>query len=224
MKLLKQFLPAFIVFIALNAGAQNAPVDSAVVDGKTYTKVEVEADYPGGIEAWKKFLIKTLNSEVPGKNHSPAGLFTVIAKFIVTKNGTVDSIAAETNNGFGIEEEVIRVIKKSGTWTPAMQNGKPVNAYRRQPITFVVEEDAFNITTQKLYTFYTGTDNELTVDAYKVNPEDLDITVTNGTVKQIAAGKFIVKVNKPGRVIVEVFNTKKNKSLGSASFVVMEKK
>lgn len=224
MKLLKQFLSAFILLFALNAGAQNERSDTAIIDGKAYTKVEVEAGYPGGDEAWKKFLIKTLNSEVPGKNHSPAGLFTVIAKFIVTKNGTVDSITAETNNGFGMEEEVIRVIKKSGTWTPAIQNGKPVNAYRRQPITFAVEEDAFNITTQKLYTFYTGTDNELTVDAHKVNPEDLDITVTNGTVKQIAAGKFIVKVNKPGRVIVEVFNTKKNKSLGSASFVVMEKK
>lgn len=223
MELLKQFLSVFIVFITLNAGAQNDRGDSAVIDGKAYTKVEVEAGYPGGDEAWKKFLMKTLNSEVPGKNHSPAGHFTVIAKFIVTKNGTVDSIAAETTNGFGMEEEVIRVIKKSGSWTPAMQNGKPVNAYRRQPITFAVEEDAFNITTKKLYTFYTGTDNEVTVEAYKVNPENLDITVTNGTVKQIAVGKFIVKVNKPGRVIVEVFNTKKNKSLGSASFVVMEK-
>lgn len=224
MKLLKQFLSAFILFFALNAGAQNERSDTAIIDGKTYTKVDVEARYPGGDEAWKRYLMRILNSEVPGKNHSPAGHFTVIAKFIVTKNGTVDSITAETNNGYGMEEEVIRVIKRSGNWTPAIQNGKPVNAYRRQPITFVVEEDAFNITTQKLYTFYTGTDNELTVDAYKVNPENLDITVTNGTVKQIAAGKFIVKVNKPGRVIVEVFNTKKNKSLGMASFVVMEKK
>lgn len=224
MKLLKQFLSAFILLFALNAGAQNERSDTAIIDGKAYTKVEVEAGYPGGDEAWKNFLIKTLNSEVPGKNNSPAGYFTVIAKFIVTKNGTVDSITAETTNGFGMEEEVIRVIKKSGSWTPAMQNGKPVNAYRRQPITFLVENDAFNITTRTGYTFYTGTDNELSVDAYKVNPENLDLTVTNGTVKQIAVGKFIVKVDKPGRVIVEVFNTKKNKSLGSASFVVMEKK
>jgi protein TonB len=39
-----------------------------------------------------------------------------------------------------MEEEVMRVIQKSPKWRPAMQNGKPVKAYRKQPITFVVNE------------------------------------------------------------------------------------
>jgi protein TonB len=37
-------------------------------------------------------------------------------------------------------QEAVRVIKKTKNWTPAIQNGRNVNAYRRQPITFVVEE------------------------------------------------------------------------------------
>jgi protein TonB len=37
-----------------------------------------------------------------------------------------------------MEEEVVRIIKKGPKWKPAVQNGKLVNAYRRQPVTFVV--------------------------------------------------------------------------------------
>jgi hypothetical protein len=38
-----------------------------------------------------------------------------------------------------MEAEVIRVIKKSGKWIPATMKGKPVKAYRKQPITFIVD-------------------------------------------------------------------------------------
>jgi len=34
----------------------------------------------------------------------------------------------------------VRVIKKGPQWKPAIQNGRNVKAYRRQPITFQIEE------------------------------------------------------------------------------------
>ncbi|HQR02032.1 MAG TPA: hypothetical protein PLA61_14365, partial [Ferruginibacter sp.] len=34
----------------------------------------------------------------------------------------------------------IEIIRNSPRWQPAIQNGKKVNAYHRQPITFVVSE------------------------------------------------------------------------------------
>ena len=33
-------------------------------------------------------------------------------------------------------EEAIRVIKNSGKWTPAVQNGRTVKSYKQQPVTF----------------------------------------------------------------------------------------
>jgi len=36
----------------------------------------------------------------------------------------------------GLREEAIRVIKKSGQWTPAVQNGRYVKSYKRQPVIF----------------------------------------------------------------------------------------
>jgi protein TonB len=38
-----------------------------------------------------------------------------------------------------MEEEAMRVIKRGPKWNPAIQNGRQVKAYRKQPITFRVE-------------------------------------------------------------------------------------
>jgi len=60
--------------------------------------------------------------------------------FIVSKDGSISDVVAETKFGYGMEAEAVKIIKKGPKWTPALQNGRNVNAYRRQPITFIVEE------------------------------------------------------------------------------------
>ncbi len=35
-----------------------------------------------------------------------------------------------------LRAEAVRVIKKSGKWTPAVQNGHHVKSYKKQPIGF----------------------------------------------------------------------------------------
>ena len=109
-------------------------------DNKIFIKVEHEATFPGGDAGYRKFLEKNLNPDVPINNNAPAGNYTVMIEFIVSKGGTVSNITALTHYGYGMEEECIKAIKKTGKWTPAMQNGKAVNAYRRQPFTFQIEE------------------------------------------------------------------------------------
>ncbi len=100
-------------------------------------KVEVEAHYPheGG---WGAFIGKNLKANVPVKRKAPLGSYQVVVQFIVDKNGYVTEVQPLTSFGYGMEEEVMRVIKKSPKWNPAMQNGRPVKAYRKQPITFEV--------------------------------------------------------------------------------------
>ncbi len=110
-------------------------------DDVTFTRVEVEAEFPGGLEAWKEYLMKNLKADVPSKKRAPDGTYTVIVRFIVWKDGRIEGITAETNHGYGMEKEVMRVIRKGPKWKPAMQNGNIVKAYRRQPITFVVSSE-----------------------------------------------------------------------------------
>ena len=102
--------------------------------------IEKDAEFPGGYAEWIRFLSKNLNPNVARKKGAPAGSYTVVIRFIIGKEGKVEDITPETNYGYGMEEEVIRVIKKASKWMPATLNGKPLRAYRRQPVTFVVEK------------------------------------------------------------------------------------
>ena len=102
---------------------------------------EAEATFPGGAKEFRKFLEQNLNANTPVENGAPAGTYTVIVKFVVSKDGSISDITAETNHGFGMEKEVMRMIRLSPKWEPAMQHGRKVKAYRRQPVTFVVAEE-----------------------------------------------------------------------------------
>lgn len=110
-------------------------------DNTIFEKVEIEASFPGGLGAWARYLHKTLNSTTPVDNGAPAGTYTVLIKFVVDREGNISDVTPLTNYGYGMEEEAIRAIKNGPNWTPAIQNGNKVNAYRKQPVTFIIPEE-----------------------------------------------------------------------------------
>ncbi len=198
--------------------------DTVKLTAKENTKIEIEAEYPGGVAAWKKFLEKNLDPGVTAKNNAPVGKYSAMAIFIVDKDGSLSDVKALTKLGYGIEEEMLRVISKSGKWTPASQDGKPVKAYRKQPLTFMVDSGDFSITSTEPYSLFTNTDNEIRVAARKIKPADININVPGGKAIALGEGKFLVKINKPGRVVIEIVNSKKDdKLIGEASFEVKVK-
>jgi antitoxin component YwqK of YwqJK toxin-antitoxin module len=97
-----------------------------------------EAYFQEGNGDWQNYLAENVKTKVPIKNGAPLGKYQVLVKFIVGKNGKIIDVRAETNMGYGMKDEVIRVIRKSPKWNPAIVMGKTVNAYRRQPLTFIV--------------------------------------------------------------------------------------
>lgn len=107
-------------------------------ENKIFEKVEIEATFKGGEGAWRKYLERNLNGNTPVDNGAPEGTYTVYVQFVVSKDGSISDVKPLTNHGFGMEQEAVRVIKKGPNWTPAVQNGRSVNAYRKQPITFQV--------------------------------------------------------------------------------------
>lgn len=101
---------------------------------------EREAEFDGGSKAWIQFLQNNLKANVPLKKGAPVGVHTVIVRFIVEADGDISGIYAVTKLGYGMEEEVMRVMKKSPKWVPASQFGRPVKAYRSQPVSFAVQK------------------------------------------------------------------------------------
>jgi protein TonB len=118
-----------------NKGVVEAPKDNTDYD-KTFTKVEIESDYPGGIAAWARYLTKNLQYPEEAQNNEIQG--QVVVKFIVDKEGKVSDVEAISGPN-ELRDEAVRVIKKSGSWTPAIQNGRKVKSYKSQPINFRLE-------------------------------------------------------------------------------------
>jgi hypothetical protein len=133
----------------LNAGDKKIPVViDANPDGQdidtakpVFVKVQQEAQFPGGPAAWRQFLQKELKADVTVNNGAPAGTYTVMIQFLVDADGSISDIRPLTKHGYGTEEEVLRIMQLSPKWTPAVQNGRPVASYRKQPVTFVIAED-----------------------------------------------------------------------------------
>jgi protein TonB len=119
-------------------GVVEAPKKDDEDYDKTFTKVEIESEFPGGAAAWLRYLNKNLRYPDDAVNNEIQG--TVVVQFIVDKEGNVSDVQAISgpDNG-GLREEAVRVIKKSGKWTPAVQNGRQVKSYKKQPIVFKLE-------------------------------------------------------------------------------------
>ena len=105
---------------------------------KTFTKVEIESEYPGGSAAWQRYLNKTLRYPQEAIDNEIQG--TVVIQFIVDKEGNVSDVEA-ISGPEELRSEAVRVIKKSGKWTPAVQNGRQVKSYKKQPIVFRLETE-----------------------------------------------------------------------------------
>lgn len=101
---------------------------------KTNVKPDQEPEFPGGQDAWIKFLRKNLVApselEVDEKK-------MVVVRFLVAEDGSVTGFEVSQSAGRSFDNEVIRVLKKMPKWKPAIQNGEAVARAYMQPVTFV---------------------------------------------------------------------------------------
>jgi protein TonB len=124
---MKLLLTTAIAFMVLHVAAQDT--------AKTLTKVEIEAEYPGGTTAWNGFLAKNLHYPDDAINNEIHG--TVIVQFVVDTAGNTSEIKAISGpTKGGLREESVRVVSASGKWVPAIQNGIKVRSYKKVPIQF----------------------------------------------------------------------------------------
>lgn len=100
-----------------------------------FMKVEIESSYPGGNEAWRRFLNKQLSRSYPQEAIENNIQGKVVIQFIVDAEGNVSNVEAISGPP-ELYDAAISVIKKSGKWIPAVQNKNHVKSYKRQPIIF----------------------------------------------------------------------------------------
>jgi protein TonB len=59
---------------------------------------------------------------------------------MINRAGKLINTAALTTQGYGMEEEAIRVFKRSPKWKPAIYPGEPIDSWYIQPVIFVIKE------------------------------------------------------------------------------------
>lgn len=97
---------------------------------------EVEAQFGKGHKDWIKYLTKNLNADVGSKSANGG---TVRVGFVVDKTGNIKDVYLRKSVEFVLDNEALRIIENAPQWNPAFQDGRNVNAYRIQPITFSKE-------------------------------------------------------------------------------------
>jgi len=110
-------------------------------DSVTFAKVEVESAFPGGEDAWRKYLNKTLKfPDIVMETMKP---FTkqCDVQFIVCTDGTVCDVQAINSVHPLLDLEAVKAIRSGPTWTPAVQNERKVKSYKKQRIVFSLQSD-----------------------------------------------------------------------------------
>lgn len=95
---------------------------------------EVMPQFPGGMEAFKKFMLKNLRHP----NDIEAGINILVrAKFVIDKEGNIINIEIIESGGKELDKEVERVVTKMPKWLPGKQNGSAVAVFFKLPVTFL---------------------------------------------------------------------------------------
>lgn len=133
-----------IICLLVSAGliaslSSTAQTDSLARRAKTDTTltVELESTFPGGARGWNAFLSRTLVYPPKAVRKNIQG--QVMAQFIVEKDGSLSNIEI-ISGPKELRNAVLDVLKQSPNWKPALQNGKKVKSYKKQPFNFKLKE------------------------------------------------------------------------------------
>ena len=97
------------------------------------------ASFPGGNEAWRKYILKKTyfpeNYKIVNSDKA-----IVVVSFIIDENGEIAEAFTSTPFYPAFDKIAENAIRSSPKWTPAVNHNRRVKMYMRQPITFGQEE------------------------------------------------------------------------------------
>jgi protein TonB len=105
------------------------PVEPAV-----WEQVEVMPSYPGGMEAFRRFLARHLRA--PESELAPGDRVRVPVRFIIDASGAWQSLSFPPETAPAFQAEIERVMRKMPNWVPGTQQGRKVAVYYTIPIVF----------------------------------------------------------------------------------------
>jgi protein TonB len=96
-----------------------------------FSSVGVKPEFPGGIEAFYKFIGS--NFRTPEVKGFKGG--RLIVTFVIEKDGSIVDVKTIRDLGYGTTQEAIRVLQNSPKWKPGEFKGRIVRVMYTLPIT-----------------------------------------------------------------------------------------
>ena len=133
----KLFISVLCVFFGVTINAQVIDKKKKEDEDKVFEKIEIIANTDQ--KKWNDHIKR--KSQLPDSilKNIPPGTYNVSVQFIVDKHGNIGQVEAKNDPGYELAKRAVNIVSTyTGTWQPAVQCGRPVKAYRKQEITFII--------------------------------------------------------------------------------------
>ena len=137
---------ALLLMVGCKTNPQETPVDTDEPtcelvqpdnDEDILDVVEVDPEFPGGMEALYKYLAENIKYPEQAKAEKIQG--RVAVSFVIEKDGSVTNAKVLRGIGGGCDEEALRVVNAMPKWTPGRMSDEPVRVNYVLPITFKLQ-------------------------------------------------------------------------------------
>ncbi|MGX5855620.1 TonB family protein [Dyadobacter jiangsuensis] len=100
---------------------------------------EQRPSFPGGNEALMQYLLQNLQYPEAARKINVEAI--ALVSFTVDKHGDIRNAKSLKNIGYGIDKEALRVVNEMPKWSPAIQNGKPVEMEYTLEVNFKLDKE-----------------------------------------------------------------------------------
>jgi protein TonB len=115
----KLFLIMLLAFVSVNTYSQSDDADNDV-----YNMVDQSAKFQDGYNSIIKFVQENIKFPAEAQENNVHGKLMV--SVVVEKDGSLSDIKIKKGLGYGLDEEIVRIIKMMPKWQPAQHKGKAV--------------------------------------------------------------------------------------------------
>lgn len=108
---------------------QNSTIKNETVDVESDFEcvlVEVQPEFPGGMDGLMKYLAKNMRYPAKAKANNVQG--RVVLNFIVDKHGNISDVKVVKSLDPECDAEAIRLIKNMPKWIPGKIDGEPMDS------------------------------------------------------------------------------------------------
>lgn len=133
-------LLAFVLILLISYACAARKKAMTTIDGEEpFVVVEEMPMFPGGDSALLAYV--AANTHYPESARAKGIQGRVIARFCVTKLGTIDLVSILKGVNADLDVEAIRVVKSIPKFSPGKQGGKPVSVWYMIPVEFSLDKE-----------------------------------------------------------------------------------